>query len=410
MENKLIETANFIMREEYLRAVEMFMDKPVIKVIKGMRRVGKSVIIKLLIDRLIKKNVPITNILYINKESLEYDELKNYTDLYQYTKSYFKDTTGRKYIFIDEIQEIEGWEKAVASFLADGLGDVIISGSNARLLSSELATLISGRYVEIPVYPLTFGEFLIFRKNRAEIEAEFKNYLRYGGLPGIHLLPQNDEAIFGYLNSILNTVLYKDVITRHKIRDASVFDKLVKYLFDNVGNITSAKKIADYFKSQRLKVSVDTILNYINYIESSMLIDKVPRYDIKGKKILEFFDKVFLNDIGLRNGLIGYREKDFNGLLENIVYKELKARGYKVSVGVADQLEIDFIAEKQNDKKYIQVCYSLSTDVAMDREFGNLQKIKDNYEKIVITMDRFFPEERNGILHRYLIDFLLFNP
>jgi predicted AAA+ superfamily ATPase len=410
MENLRIDTANFVVRERYLGAIEAFIDQPVVKVLKGMRRVGKSVIMRLLIERLIESGVPGANILYINKESLEFDALKDYRDLYRYAVDYFKDgavATGRKYILIDEIQEIEGWERAVASFLADGLGDVVISGSNASLLSSELATLISGRYVEIPVYPLTFREFLTFRKNKKDKETEFKNYLRYGGLPGIHQLPPNDEVIFSYLNSILNTVLYKDVITRHKIRDASIFDKLVRYLFDNVGNITTAKKIADYFKSQRIRTSVDTILNYINYVEASLLIDKAPRYDIKGRRLLEFFDKVFLNDIGLRHGLIGYRERDINGLLENIVFKELQARGYKMSIGVIDQMEIDFIAEKQNDKKYIQVCYSLGSEAAIEREFGNLEKIKDNYEKMVISMDRFFPAERNGIIHRYVIDFLL---
>lgn len=417
MENLRIDTANFVVRERYLGAIKAFIDQPVVKVLKGMRRVGKSVIMRLLIEQLINSGVPGANILYINKESLEFDALKDYRDLYRYTGEYFKDgastasskaAAGRKYILIDEIQEIEGWERAVASFLADGLGDVVISGSNARLLSSELATLISGRYVEIPVYPLTFREFLTFRKDKAgSTEAEFKNYLRYGGLPGIHQLPSNDEVIFSYLNSILNTVLYKDVITRHKIRDASIFDKLVRYLFDNVGNITTAKKIADYFKSQRIRISVDTVLNYINYVEESLLIDKAPRYDIKGRKLLEFFDKVFLNDIGLRHGLIGYRERDINGLLENIVFKELQARGYKMSIGVIDQMEIDFIAEKQGDRKYIQVCYSLGSEAAVEREFGNLEKIKDNYEKIVISMDRFFPAERNGIIHRYVIDFLL---
>jgi uncharacterized protein len=432
MDNLRINPADFVVRERYLGAIEAFIDQPVVKVLKGMRRVGKSVIMRLLIKRLIESGVPGANILYMNKESLEFDAVKDYRDLYRYAVDYFKAdaslgsaATGRKYILIDEIQEIEGWERAVASFLADGLGDVVISGSNASLLSSELATLISGRYVEIPVYPLTFREFLTFRKDKkdkkdkagneaqpkadiaADRETEFKNYLRYGGLPGIHQLPSNDEVIFSYLNSILNTVLYKDVITRHKIRDASIFDKLVRYLFDNVGNITSAKKIADYFKSQRIRTSVDTILNYINYVEASLLIDKAPRYDIKGRRLLEFFDKVFLNDIGLRHGLIGYRERDINGLLENIVFKELQARGYKMSIGVIDQMEIDFIAEKQNEKKYIQVCYSLGSEPAIEREFGNLEKIKDNYEKIVISMDRFFPAERNGIIHRYIIDFLL---
>ncbi len=403
MEN---ENLALIQRDVYLNFIENYIDKPIVKVLIGMRRVGKSAIIKLLINKLLKKNIPASNILYINKESLEFDEIKNYKDLYRYAINYFKGIKNRKYIFIDEIQEIAEWEKSVNSFLADNYGDITISGSNSKLLSSELATLLSGRYIEIPVYPLTFKEFLQFRSKKTDTETEFKNFLRYGGLPGIHLLPLKDDTIFAYLNSILNTVLYSDVIIRHKIRDAAVFDRVVKYLFDNIGNITTAKKIADYFKSQKVKVSVDTVLNYITYLETSLIINRVPRYDIKGKKFLEFHDKVFLNDIGLRNGLIGYREKNINGLLENIVYKELQSRGYKVSVGVLNQLEIDFIAEKQNDIKYIQVCYLLNSEDTVEREFGSLEKISNNYEKIVVSMDKFFPEERNGIFHKYLIDFL----
>ena len=403
MEN---ENLALIQRDEYLNFIENYIDKPIVKVLIGMRRVGKSAIIKLLINKLLKKNISASNILYINKESLEFDEIKNYKDLYRYAINYFKGIKNRKYIFIDEIQEIAEWEKSVNSFLADNYGDITISGSNSKLLSSELATLLSGRYIEIPVYPLTFKEFLQFRSKKTYTETEFKNFLRYGGLPGIHLLPLKDDTIFAYLNSILNTVLYSDVIIRHKIRDAAVFDRVVKYLFDNIGNITTAKKIADYFKSQKVKVSVDTVLNYITYLETSLIINRVPRYDIKGKKFLEFHDKVFLNDIGLRNGLIGYREKNINGLLENIVYKELQSRGYKVSVGVLNQLEIDFIAEKQNDIKYIQVCYLLNREDTVEREFGSLEKISNNYEKIVVSMDKFFPEERNGIIHKYLIDFL----
>lgn len=406
IKNLIIDYSTLIPRDEYIKTIEHYTDKPIIKVLIGMRRTGKSTIIKLLIKNLLEKNIPDSNILYVNKESLEFDEIKNYKDLYLYVNNYFKNIKGNKYIFIDEIQEIAEWEKSVASFLSDNLGDIVISGSNSKLLSSELATLLSGRYVEVEIYPLTFKEFLRFRQDKSDNETEFNNFLKYGGLPGIHFLPLKDEIIFNYLNSILNTVLYKDVIVRHKIRDAAIFDKVVKYLFDNIGSITTAKRIADYFKSQKIKISVDTVLSYINYIESSLVIYRVPRYDIKGRKFLEFYEKVFLNDIGLRNGFIGYREKDINGLLENIVYKELLFRGYKVSIGVLDQFEIDFIAEKQNDKKYIQVCYLLSSKDVIEREFGALEKIRDNYEKTVISMDKIFIEERNGIIHKYLIDFL----
>lgn len=402
-----IDTSNLIPRKSYLDKLENYINKPLIKVLIGMRRVGKSSLIKLFIHRLLKKGVPSSNILYINKESVEFDDIVNYKDLYRYVNNYFKGIKGRKYIFIDEIQNIQQWEKTVTSFLADDFADIIISGSTSKLLSSELATLLSGRYIEIPVYPLTFKEFLEFRSSKLNIEEEFKKFITYGGLPGIHKMELKDEFVFEYLNSVLNTILYKDIIARYEIRDIAIFDKIVRYLFDNIGSIISAKKISDYFKSQKIKVSVDTVLNYIDYIETGLLINKVYRYEIKGKKHLEFYHKIFLNDIGLRNGFIGYREKDINGILENIVYKELQFRGYKISVGVGDRFEIDFIAQKQNDLKYIQVCYLLAEESIIKREFGNLEKIKDNYEKIVISMDKFFPQERKGIKHWYLLDFLL---
>jgi len=406
-----LKNKGLIRRHIYLDKLKGYMNKPIIKVLTGMRRVGKSSIMRMMINDLIESGINSSNILYINKESLEFDDIKDYKDLYQYTLKHFKKIDGKKYLFIDEIQEIKQWEKAVASFLADDFADIVVSGSNSKLLSSEFATLLSGRYIEIQVHPLSFKEFLMFREetlnSKPDIEKEFSNFLRYGGLPGIHRLSLTDEFVFEYLNSVLNTVLYKDIITRYEVRDIEIFDSIVKYLFDNIGNIISAKRISDYFKSQRIKVSVDTILNYIRYIESGMLIERVKRYNIKGKRHLEFNDKIFLNDIGIRNGLLGYKEKDINGILENIVYKELRTKGYKVDIGVIDGAEIDFVAQKQNDLKYIQVCYLLMDAKTVNREFGNLEKIKDNYEKIVVSMDKFFPEDRNGIKHKYILDFLL---
>lgn len=402
-------SANLINRAIYIKKIKNFINKPVIKVLVGMRRVGKSSLIKLLIGDLIKSGVPEHNIVYINKESLLFDDIKNYKDLFLYVTSILKEygNNSQKYIFIDEIQEIHQWEKAVASLHTDNAGDIIITGSNANILSLELSTLISGRYITIPIYPLTFNEYLTFRKNYDDTEKEFQLYIRYGGLPAIHYLDFNDDIVFTFLNSILDTVIYKDIIGRYKIRDAGNLDKIIRYLFDNIGNITTAKKISDYFKAKKVKVSVDTVLNYMSYIETSLLIDKVQRYDVRGKKILEYYDKIYLNDIGLRHGLIGYREQDIGSLLENIVYHELKARGYAVKVGVCDNYEIDFIAEKQNDKKYYQVCYLLQNEKLVEREFGNLKKIKDNYEKIVVSMDRFYPDEMDGIQHKYVIDFLM---
>uniref|UniRef100_A0A832D0M4 ATP-binding protein n=1 Tax=Ignavibacterium album TaxID=591197 RepID=A0A832D0M4_9BACT len=395
-----------IKRDFYIEKLKIFLDKPVIKVITGMRRVGKSTILLSLMEEL-KQNLDEKNIIYINKESLEFDFIQNYESLYKYIKSLLPNNREKKYVIIDEIQEILHWEKAILSIYTEKLADIIITGSNAHLLSSEIATLISGRYIEFQIYPLTFSEFLTFRgNNTSSKEDEFQKFIKFGGLPGIHLF-NNDMAILDYLNSIINTLLLKDVVKRNNIRDVRLLEKIAQYLADNCGNITTAKSISDYFKSQKIKVSFDTVNNYISYLVSAFLFYRIQRFEIKGKKYLEFFDKIYLGDVGLRNGFIGYRDKDISGILENIVLLELKKRGYKVSVGVQNGFEIDFIAENQNGKIYFQVCRSLAEEQTIKREFGNLQKIDDNYKKIVLSLDKFFPEDYNGIEHQYLLDFLL---
>lgn len=396
-----------IRRKNYLERIGLYLDKPIIKVITGMRRVGKSTILQSLKNELLSKKIKQKNIIWINKESLEFDFIKDYNHLYKYVKTNLADVKGNKYLFIDEIQEISNWEKAVASIFTEKMADIILTGSNAHILSSELATYISGRYVEIPIYPLTFSEFLLFSKNKQlTTEENFKYYLKYGGLPAVNIFV-DEEAVDNYLNSIINTVLLKDVIKRNKIRDVELLERLVLYLMDNVGNITTAKSISDYFKSQKVKVSVDTIQNYIKYLESAFLFYRVPRYDIKGKKYLEYFDKLFMGDIGLRNGFIGYKDKDISGILENIVFLEMKKRGYKITIGTLGGYEIDFIAEKQNEKIYIQVARALEQEKTIQREFGNLEKITDNYKKIVLSMDKYFQKDYNGIEHKFLPEFLL---
>lgn len=397
----------FIIRHHYLKKINMFLNKPVIKVLTGMRRVGKSTILLSLKNDLIKRGIDKKNIIWINKESLEFDFIKDSDSLYKYTKANFTSGGEKKYLFIDEIQEILNWEKAVISIFSENMADIIITGSNAHILSSELATYISGRYIEIPIYPLTFSEFLLFpRGNKGNIEDSFKKFLLFGGMPGIHLF-NDDDAVYSYLNSIINTVLLKDVIRRNNIRDVQLLERLVFYLMDNCGNITTAKSISNYFKSQKVRVSVDTIQNYIHHLESAFLFYRIPRFDIKGKKYLEYFDKLYMGDIGLRNGFIGYKDKDISGILENIVLIEMKKRGYKISIGVLNGNEIDFIAEKQNERLYIQVTRNLEGDKTIKREFGNLERISDNYKKIVLSMDKFFQSDYNGIEHKYLPDYLL---
>jgi predicted AAA+ superfamily ATPase len=394
-------------RDMYLHKIKPFINKPLIKVITGIRRSGKSSFLKMLIEDL--QSVPGTGIIYINKESLEYDYIKTYKDLYDFVKSTIDVNKKRYYLFIDEVQEIDEWEKAVVSFLSDDIADIYITGSNAHLLSSEIATLLSGRYVEFPVYTLGFDEFLMFKDNRKreQLEQEFAFYLRYGGFPGLHHMEMEDEMVFQYLNSLYNTILLKDIIKRNSIRNISLLENIVRFLFDNTGNIFSSKKVSDYIKSQKMKISVETVNNYIHYLVNTFSVYKVQRYDIKGKRILELYEKYYLGDIGLRNALLGYREADISGVLENIVFLELKRRGYAVHIGKVDEYEIDFIAEKQNDKLYIQVAYLLASEETITREFSVLQKVQDNYPKYVISMDDSFGSDYEGIKRMHIYDFLL---
>lgn len=398
-----------IIRESYLNNIEPFMNKPVVKIISGMRRSGKSTLMKMLIDKLEKSGVNKNDIIYISKELMAFDFIKDYKTLYDYIKKTLPKNKNAKYLFIDEVQEIEGWEKAVNSLLAEGAADIFLTGSNSRMMSDELATILTGRYIVIPMHPLSFKEFLQFRKvkNEEQYEKEFGLYLKYGGLPGIHFLKLEDEIVFQYIESIFNTILLKDVVQRYQVRDVTLLERITKFIFDNSGSITTAKKISDYLKSQNISAGVQTVQNYISYIQEAFLINKAERYDIKGKRHLELYDKYYFNDSGIRHSLLKYRQDDISKLLENTVYLELIRRGYTVTFGKLDNLEVDFIAEKNSEKVYIQVCYLLSSKETEDREFGSLEKIADNYKKIVLSMDNFWGSDRNGIIRMNIIDFLI---
>lgn len=394
-------------RQKYLDKIQDYINKPVIKVITGMRRSGKSTFVKQIIDNLATDGHSAGNLLYINKELLEFDFIKDYRDLYDFVNKSFKKVSGKRYLFVDEIQEIENWEKAITSFFAEGKIDITITGSNAHLLSSEISTLISGRYIEFPLYTLSFSEFQQFRdQNKKTTGKEFQNYLRFGGLPALHQFDLKEEIIYQYINSLYNTILLKDVIKRNNIRNISLLENITKYAFQNVGNIFSAKKVSDYLKSQRIQVGMETVQNYISHLISSFALYKVPRYDIKGKRLLEINEKYFLGDIGFRNALLGYGETDISGLLENIVFLELKRRGYSVTIGKLDDKGIDFIAEKQGEKQYIQVAYLLANPETVEREFSALQKIKDNYPKLVLSLDTMVGDDIEGIKRMNLIEFL----
>ncbi len=395
-------------RNYYLDLIRPFVDKPLIKVITGMRRVGKSYFLRQLIDEFKASGIPESNIHFIDKESLDFDFIKTYTDLNDSVLQALSGASGPKYLFVDEVQEIREWEKAITSLAKREDVDIYITGSNAHLFSRELATLLSGRYVEFQIYPLSFNEFLQFRDEKQQgVEKEFENYVRFGGLPAIHHLDLNDETVFQYIESIYYTILLKDIVRRHEIRNVPLLENITAFLFANVGNLVTAKRITDYLKSQKISVGVETVQNYLSYFLHPFTAYKVSRFDIKGKRLLEINDKYYLGDVGLRHSILGFRESDISGILENIVFLELKRRGYKVTIGKFDTREVDFIAQKENEKMYVQVCYLLGSDETIRREFEPLAEIQDNYPKTVLSMDRVFGRDLEGIQRMNIIDFLL---
>ena len=401
-----------LLRKNYLKSIKPFIDKSVIKVIIGMRRSGKSFFLRQIINLIGKEK----QIVYIDKENLDFKGIKDFHDLDEYVSSKI-DKRQKTYLFIDEIQDISGWEKAIASYQGSGNFDIYITGSNSELLSSELSTLISGRYVEFYLYPLSFNEFLEFRKRslrkarrknskKLNLKKEFMNYLEFGGLPGIHEFDLNRENIYKLINAIFSTIVLKDLVARYEIRNVRVLENIYSFIFDNIANIFSAKKIADYYKSQNIKVSVDTVLSYISHLEAAMLCKKVPRYDLKGKRLLEVQEKYFINDIGFRNALLGFNLKDINALLENIVYLHLKMAGYEVYIGKYDDYEIDFVAKKRDEIIYYQVCYLLSDETVVEREFRPLLKLEDAHPKYVLSMDESWDDNYMGVKRVNVIDFL----
>jgi len=375
-----------------------------------MRRAGKSTLLAQVRDSLLSRGIPAARILSINKELVAWDGVRDYRDLDRVVQERLASQPAPRYLMVDEIQEIGGWEKAINSVLAQGLADILITGSNAHLLSMELATLLTGRFVEIPVYPLGFKEFMTFRhaaQDPGDRQGLFRQFLRFGGLPGLHVLAMEDDQIFPYLNAILNTILLKDIVKRHAIRDVGHLERILSFAFDNCGSPVSARSIAAFFKNQQIRVTADTVLSYLAHLCDAFLLFRVSRFEIRGKKHLEFQEKYYLGDLGLRHALFGHRDTDLGGLLENLVYLELLRRGYQVKVGILDQLEIDFVAERQGERLYVQVAYLLAGPETVRREFGNLERIADNHPKLVLSMDEIGPTRRDGILWRNLIDFLL---
>lgn len=396
-------------RNLYLNKIKKIIDKPIIKIITGMRRVGKSYFLKLIMEALQNDGITEEQIIYVNFDSLDFENLLHYQALNDYLLKQSAQSEKKKhYIFIDEIQEVENWEKCIESLFTTEQFDIYLTGSNAHMLSSELATKLSGRYIEFPIYSLSFAEYMQFMGNDfSHTEDAFKSYLIYGGFPALPHFDLDREVVYQYISSIYNTILLKDVVKRNNIRNIALLENISHYAFDNIGNIFSAKKLADYLKSQRLALGVETVQNYLSHLCATYVLHKVQRYDIKGKRLLELHEKYYLGDIALRHALLGYREGDVAGILENIVFLELKRRGYKVSIGKWGEYEIDFIATKAEEKIYIQVTYILETEQTIKREFRPLMGIKDNYPKYVLSMDKLFGNDYEGIKRLNIIEFLL---
>jgi predicted AAA+ superfamily ATPase len=392
-----------IVRESYLKELERWRGAPVVKVLSGMRRTGKSVLLRQWKDRLDRDHgTPGLSLRLIERDSLEWLHLETWEALRDELTPWVDGVPGSKVLLIDEVQLIEGWEKVVNALHKRGDVDIYLTGSNARLLSSDLSTLLSGRWVGIRVLPLSYGETLAIRGKADHEPEEFDRWLRWGGLPGLHRMPDDRRVLEQTLDSIYATVILHDVVRRHEVRNVPLLERVARFLFDQVGNLVNAKRIADYCKSQRISVGVETIQSYASHLEGAFAVHKVKRWDLKGKRHLEVAEKWYAGDLGIRNALLGRDAMaDVGALLENAVFLELLRRGYTVSVGKLGDREIDFVAERAGAREYFQVCYLMADPATAAREFRSLLDVDDNLPKTVLSMDP-LDLSRDGIRHAFL--------
>ena len=401
-----------ISRPLYLNKIEPYIDKPFIKVLVGMRRTGKSTLLEAVKEILLKKGVSPEKIIHINFESLDYVNVRTKLDFTNLIKNVL-DGEGRHYLLLDEPQNIEGWDEVVNAVLADNSADIYLTGSNSKLLSSELSTHLTGRFVNVHVYPLNFREYLDFKTARgltlSDLSVEFENYLKIGGFPVLHASDYSESQGDNIVSDIYSSTIFRDLIERKNIRNTELLRRVVKYIFDNIGNIFSAQSIVEFLKNEYRKVDVETIYNYLDALEETFVITRIPRYDLRGKNILKTHEKFFLGDIGLLYAVNGRNLSCIPGILENIVLNELLSHDFSVYIGKNDQKEIDFVAEKDHKRIYIQVATTLSNADTASREFSAFENISDNYPKYILTLDKSWSENRDGIEQKFLPEFILEN-
>lgn len=398
--------SNVYSRGIYIERIKPFMRTNTVKVMIGHRRVGKSYILFQLIE-LIKNEETNPNIIYINKEDLDFEFILNYRDLYDYIKEHLVEER-KNYIFVDEIQEIENFHLAIRSLALNENNDIYITGSNSEIFSSDLANELGGRYVEFRIYSLSYLEFLQFHKLPNDDES-LEKYMRFGGLPYLKNLPLEERVVMEYINSIYSTIVLRDVIRRKKIRNTIFLEQLIRFLANNVGSLFSAKSISDFLKSQKVNIASNQVSEYADALSDAFIVHRLGRYDIVGKRLFERGEKYFFENMGIRNALAGYKPQDKAKRLENLVCNHLIVCGYDVKVGSLSTEEIDFVCTRNGETLYVQVAVELSRTETIEREFGNLLKIKDNYPKIVVSAERSFENSFEGVEHVYIKDFLSSN-
>lgn len=398
-----------ILRPYYLNKIKPFLGKGIVKAVTGMRRSGKSVFVRQLMEELKLDGIPDKNIIYVDKESLDFNFIMDFRDLDAYVREKKKKTRGKIYIFIDEVQDIDQWERAVASWSGKpDQYDIVITGSNSTMFSGELASKLTGRYLEFTVYPLSLREFRDFYPEIHDPDELLQKYLRYGGMPGLRMLDSlSDETVFPFLNSIHDSIVLKDIVRRKGIRNMTLLESICDFVYGNIGCPMSANSIAAFLKNQRINTNVQSVINYMDALTDAQLVSKVRQYDIRGKRSLEIDRKMFVSDLGMRHCKYGFRAEDISQMIENLVYMELRRKYDRVSVGNVRSCEVDFVAWKASEPVYFQVTAGCSARGTLEREVRPLLAIQDNYPKVIVSLEKIYTDNCNGIKLVSLTDFLL---